>query len=78
MARRWLGGVFGNTVGSDTNVSNTTGVFAMEQQYYMKQEGGWELPPLGTQFNPLLVLLIWLLMGRQQMDITGSKEPTYW
>tara|TARA_B100002019_G_scaffold209361_1_gene181986 strand:+ start:362 stop:1267 length:906 start_codon:yes stop_codon:yes gene_type:complete len=24
----------------------------MEQQYYMKQEGGWELPPLGSQGNP--------------------------
>lgn len=52
MTRRWLGGVFGNTVGSDTDVSNTTGVFSMEQQYYMKQEGGWELPPIGTQSNP--------------------------
>ena len=52
MTRRWLGGVYGNTVGSDTDVSNTTGVFSMEQQYYMKQEGGWELPPLGTQGNP--------------------------
>ena len=52
MTRRWLGGVYGNTVGSDTSVSNTTGVFSMEQQYYMKQEGGWEVPPLGTQANP--------------------------
>ena len=52
MTRRWLGGVYGNTVGSDTDVSNTTGVFSMEQQYYMKQEGGWELPPVGHQLNP--------------------------
>ena len=52
MTRRWLGGVYGNTVGSDTDVSTTTGVFSMEQQYYMKQEGGWELPPLGSQGNP--------------------------
>tara|TARA_Y100000356_G_scaffold118136_1_gene108902 strand:- start:49 stop:1032 length:984 start_codon:yes stop_codon:yes gene_type:complete len=52
MTRRWLGGVYGNTVGSDTDVGNTTGVFSMEQQYYMKQEGGWEVPPLGTQGNP--------------------------
>lgn len=52
MTRRWLGGVYGNTVGSNTDVSNTTGVFSSEQQYYMKQEGGWELPPLGTQGNP--------------------------
>jgi len=51
MTRRWLGGVFGNTVGSDTSVANTTGVFSMEQQYYMKQEGGWQAP-LGTQLNP--------------------------
>ena len=52
MTRRWLGGVYGNTVGSDTSVNNTTGVFSMEQQYYMKQEGGWEVPPLGSQGNP--------------------------
>lgn len=51
MTRRWLGGVYGNTVAS-TAVSNATGVFSMEQQYYMKQEGGWELPPLGSQGNP--------------------------
>ena len=41
MTRRWVGGVFGNTVGSDTGVTQTTGVFSMEQQYYMIQEGGW-------------------------------------
>jgi len=51
MTRRWLGGVFGNTVGSDTIVSDTTGVFTMDQQYYMKQEGGWSIP-LGGQGNP--------------------------
>ena len=42
MTRRWFGGVFGNTVGTDNPFSSTTGVFSMEQQYYMKQEGGWE------------------------------------
>ena len=52
MTRRWFGGVFGNTVGTDTPFSSTTGVFSMEQQYYMKQEGGWELPPVGHQLNP--------------------------
>ena len=41
MTRRWVGGVFGNTIGSDTGVTQTTGVFSMEQQYYMIQEGGW-------------------------------------
>jgi len=44
MTRRWIGGVFGDTVGSDTSVAVTTGVFSMEQQYYMKQEGGWFVP----------------------------------
>jgi len=44
MTRRWLGGVFGNTLGSDTNYDDTTGVFSMEQQYYMRQEGGWLKP----------------------------------
>lgn len=56
MTRRWLGGIFGNTVGSDTNVSNTTGVFSSAQQYYMRQEGGWEPPPFsgsgGTVYTP--------------------------
>ena len=51
MTRRWIGGVFGNTVGSDTDLANTTGVFSMEQQYFMKQEGGWT-PPIGTESNP--------------------------
>jgi hypothetical protein len=41
MPRRYLGGVFGNTIASDTGISQSTGVFSMEQQYYMKQEGGW-------------------------------------
>jgi hypothetical protein len=51
MTRRWIGGIFGNTVGSDTNVSNTTGVFSMEQQYYITQEDGWSYPP-GSEQNP--------------------------
>ena len=51
MTRRWLGGVFGNTVGSDTLLADTTGVFSMEQQYYIRQEGGWAIP-FGTQSNP--------------------------
>ena len=38
---RFVGGVFGNTVGSDTAVADTTGVFNMSQQYYIVQEGGW-------------------------------------
>ena len=42
MTRRWVGGVFGNTVGSDTDATNLSGVFSIEQQYYIKQEGGWE------------------------------------
>ena len=38
---RFVGGVFGNTVGSNTPVGDTTGVFNMSQQYYIVQEGGW-------------------------------------
>jgi hypothetical protein len=56
MVRRWLGGIFGNTLGSDTSVDNTTGVFSMDQQYYIRQEGGWEPPPFsgsgGTVYTP--------------------------
>jgi hypothetical protein len=51
MTRRWIGGVFGNTVGSDTSVTNTSGVFSIEQQYYIMQEGGW-VYPYGVQQNP--------------------------
>jgi len=49
-SKRFNGGIFGNTVGSDTNAANTTGVFSISQQYYMKQEGGWELPPAGSEY----------------------------
>ena len=51
MTRRWIGGVFGNTLGSDTSVASTTGVFSMEQQYYIMQEGGWVIS-YGDQGNP--------------------------
>ena len=73
MTRRWIGGVFGNTLGSDTSVNNTTGVFSMEQQYYMKQENGWELPPLGDQGNPITT-------GPAQAYIDGNLVDgnTYW
>ena len=54
MTRRWLGGVFGNTVGSDTPASSTTGVFSMEQQYYIVQEGGW-IPPVAEGGNQEIV-----------------------
>lgn len=47
MGRRWIGGVFGNTVGSDTSQVNTTGIFSMSHQYYMIQEGGWRPPGPG-------------------------------
>jgi hypothetical protein len=56
MVRRWLGGIFGNTLGSDTSVNNTTGIFSSAQQYYIRQEGGWEPPPFtatgGTIYTP--------------------------
>lgn len=45
---RFVGGVFGNTIGSDTTISNTTGVFTMSDYYYIKQEGGMLPPPDGT------------------------------
>ena len=41
MARRYLGGVFGNTIGSDIDKSDITGVFSLSQQNYMISEGGW-------------------------------------
>ena len=45
---RFVGGVFGNTIGSDTTITNTTGVFTMSDYYYIKQEGGMLPPPDGT------------------------------
>jgi len=41
MPRRYLGGVFGNTIGSDIDKSDITGIFSMSQQNYMISEGGW-------------------------------------
>mgnify|MGYP001196710438 CR=1 FL=1 len=48
---RFVGGVFGNTIGSDTEQTNVTGRFNLSDHYYMKREGGWSLP-LGTSSNP--------------------------
>ena len=45
---RFVGGVFGNTIGSDTTIQNTTGVFTMSDYYYIKQEGGLTPPPDGS------------------------------
>lgn len=41
MPRRYLGGVFGNTIGSDIDKTDVTGVFSLSQQNYMISEGGW-------------------------------------
>ena len=42
MARRFLGGIFGNTVPAASNVPSIGGVYDLNGQYYMKQEGAWE------------------------------------
>ena len=36
-----MGGVFGNTIGSDIDKADVTGVFSISQQNYMISEGGW-------------------------------------
>ena len=41
MTRRFLGGVMGDTLSSSTSTAAISGVFDMNGQYYMKQEGGW-------------------------------------
>lgn len=51
-SKRFNGGIFGNTVGSDTTANDISGCFSMSQQYYMKQEGGWEPPPPGSASGP--------------------------
>ena len=48
---RWLGGVYGNTLASDTQQSDMKGVFTTSDQYYCVQEGGWTVP-LGSSSNP--------------------------
>ena len=45
---RFVGGVFGNTIGSNTTIQNTTGIFSMSDYYYVKQEGGLTPPPDGS------------------------------
>ena len=49
-SKRFNGGIFGNTVGSDTNAASIYGIYSMSQQYFMKQEGGWEPPPAGSEY----------------------------
>ena len=45
---RLVGGVLGNTIGNDTSITNTTGIFTMNDYYYLKQEGGLTPPPDGS------------------------------
>jgi len=53
VARRYVGGIFGNTVGSDTAIENLSGVFSISQQNYFRSENnGWRLPPGSSQNNP--------------------------
>ena len=56
MAQRFLGGIFGNTVPSTANEANTSGVYDLRGQYYIKQEGGWVAPSVaasgGTTTTP--------------------------
>ena len=56
MAQRFLGGVFGNTVPGTASLPTIGGVYDMNGQYYMKQEGGWALPTVdasgGTTTTP--------------------------
>ena len=44
---RFLGGVFGDCRPSTADAPNTTGVYDMKGQYYVKQEGGW-LDPISA------------------------------
>ena len=43
---RFLGGIFGNTMASDTLIPQTKGVYDLNGQYYVKQEGGWINAPI--------------------------------
>ena len=40
---RLIGGVFGDTQPSTADDGNISGVYTMPDQYYITQEGGWEL-----------------------------------
>jgi len=39
---RFLGGIFGNTVPSTADQPAISGVYTLNGQYYISQEGGWE------------------------------------
>ena len=41
---RFLGGIFGNTQAATSGAPAISGVFDLNGQYYMKQEGGWTVP----------------------------------
>ena len=49
---RWVGNRFGNTIESDSDVSALKGNFNLSDQYYIKQAGGWVVPPGESQMNP--------------------------
>ena len=40
---RLIGGIYGDTQPSTADDGSISGVYTMPDQYYMTQEGGWEL-----------------------------------
>lgn len=43
---RFIGGIFGNTKGHNSPGSTGSGVYSIEEQYYLKSEDAWYKPPL--------------------------------
>lgn len=39
---KWIGGIFGNTIASNAILPSLKGVFSSADQYYIRQEGGWQ------------------------------------
>ncbi len=80
---RWIGGVYGNTIGSDTLITDTTGVFTVNDFYYLKQEGGLQPPPDGTSSGTKVNTAADLVYhgssnGNYYIDVHGSAMQAYY
>ena len=68
---RWVGGIFGNTVGTDISFAQAKGIFSMSDHQYIKKEGGW-LPPDGTSEAQAAE------SAEQAKAMGGTTDGMYW
>ena len=80
---RWLAGVYGNTQGSDVALTAMGGVYSISDFYYIRQEGGLQPPPDGSDSANRVTTAADLAYhgqsnGTYYVDIHGSSfQMTY-